>query len=221
MKRLFAIIIALFSISTVNCTTIQSEISIEEIVTELGKIYDTSFCLEEGLFSNETFSTNINDYQINIFEKIYSDKVMDNDDWYNAKDMEYLYNQIKNDKLFTYNFGNKISTSVINNVYVTNYFVFAIGDNQDIRFERFIILFFPDRAIIFQFVDNNVDKYFEELTLLNYLVKTDDYFAWNYTDNSISKLIDDLIHGRLNNTNIGNYYNFSEKLLEKIMSFLE
>ena len=60
---------------------------------------------------------------------------------------------------------NKETTSFVNNVYITNYFVFAIGDSQDIRFERFIILFFPEKAIIVQIEEkilNNIMTFQEK-----------------------------------------------------------
>ena len=221
MKKLIKVIIVILTISQISCKAKQPELDIETIVSKIGEVHNTEFMVEESVYDKKTYFTVINDYQINIFEKYYSNKITDNDDWYNSKDMDYLYKQIKANKTFQYNFGNKITTSFIHNLYVTNYFVFAVGDYQDIRIEHFILLFYTDKAIILQILDNDVEKYLEELSLHDYIINTEDCLSWNASEPSINTLINDLLSNKLSNTYIEQFYKFSEELLKQVRFFLE
>ena len=82
-----------------------------------------------------------NDIKITTCERKFSDKETDCDVWYNSNDMYNVYNKIMRKEKISYGFGSDFKITKINTYYVLDYVVLSMFDIEDVRFERFIILF--------------------------------------------------------------------------------
>lgn len=168
MKKL--LLFSIFILNFISCS-IASELSLQKIKDDLSKQANSSFSknvAETALDGSESLI--YNDIKITSCERKFSDKDTDCDDWYNSNDMYNLYNKIIHKEQISYGFGSDLNITEINNCYVLDYVVLSMFDIEDVRFERFLILFDDKKSIIFKFeYSNSIDSIKTEMKKLNYL----------------------------------------------------
>lgn len=179
--------------------------------------------IDDELF-HESYVAQKDDFQILICEKKFADKNIDCDDWYNSKQMENLYKEAKRKRNFQYGYGDNNKIEFFQDIIFSNYCVFSMFDIEDVRFERFFIIFTNQSALIIQLKDiSNSDVLTKELYDLNYLVINPDYdencYVWDYQNDKKQLLMKDLESKKLKGTHIQNQYDFTEEKYTKLIQY--
>lgn len=222
MKKFF--LFSVFILNFISCS-VASELSFQIIKDDLSKQANSSFSknvAETALDGSESLI--YNDIKITSCERKFSDKDTDCDDWYNSNDMYNLYNKIIHKEQISYGFGSDFKITEINNCYVLDYVVLSMFDIEDVRFERFLILFDNKKSIIFKFeYSNNIDSIKTEMKKLNYLdsVKEEEieYYFWNDNINK-SQIVKELRAKNFNSHSLQNIFNKTESIKEIVISSL-
>lgn len=222
MKKLF--LFSIFILNFISCS-VASELSFQKIKDDLSKQTNSSFSknvAETALDGSESLI--YNDIKITSCERKFSDKDTDCDDWYNSNDMYNLYNKIIHKEQISYGFGSDFKITEINNCYVLDYVVLSMFDIEDVRFERFLILFDNKKSIIFKFeYSNNIDSIKTEMKKLNYLdsVKEEEteYYFWNDNINK-AQIVKELRAKNFNSHSLQNIFNKTESIKEIVISSL-
>lgn len=222
MKKLF--LFSIFILNFISCS-FASELSFQKIKDDLSKQANSLFSknvAETALDGSESLI--YNDIKITSCERKFSDKDTDCDDWYNSNDMYNLYNKIIHKEQISYGFGSDFKITEINNCYVLDYVVLSMFDIEDVRFERFLILFDNKKSIIFKFeYSNNIDSIKTEMKKFNYLdsVKEEEteYYFWNDNINK-SQIVKELRAKNFNSHSLQNIFNKTESIKEIVISSL-
>lgn len=222
MKKL--LLFSIFILNFISCS-VASELSFQKIKDDLSKQANSSFSknvAETALDDSESLI--YNDIKITSCERKFSDKDTDCDDWYNSNDMYNLYNKIIHKEQISYGFGSDFKITEINNCYVLDYVVLSMFDIEDVRFERFLILFDDKKSIIFKFeYSNSIDSIKTEMKKLNYLdsVKEEEteYYFWNDNINK-SQIVKELRAKNFNSHSLQNIFNKTECIKEIVISSL-
>lgn len=218
-KVLYSIIIFLF----ISCSA--SELSFKKIKAEFSKQTSSSFSIntsENALSGTE--SQIYNEIRISLCERRYSDKEKDCDDWYNSSDMYNLYNEIIHNEKISYGFGSDINITKINTNYILDYVVLGMFDMEDIRFERFIILFDNKKSIIFKLEYlNSLDDIKYEMKKNNYLdclsEGDTDFYFWKENVNK-SQIVKELRAKKFNCNSLQTLFDKTESIKEIIYFIL-
>ncbi|WP_287053467.1 hypothetical protein [Treponema sp.] len=125
----------------------------------------------------------------------------------------------------SYGFGSDFKITKINTYYVLDYVVLSMFDIEDVRFERFIILFDNKKSIIFKLeYPNTLDSIKNEMKKLNYLdsvtEKETEYYFWNENINK-SQIVKELRAKNFNCINLQNIFNKTEIIKESIISSIK
>lgn len=222
MKKLF--LFSIFVLNFISCS-FASELSFQKIKDDLSKQTNSSFSknvAETVLDGSESLI--YNDIKITSCERKFSDKDTDCDDWYNSNDMYNLYNKIIHKEQISYGFGSDFKITEINNCYVLDYVVLSMFDIEDVRFERFLILFDNKKSIIFNLeYSNSLDSIKNEMKKFNYLdsVKEEEteYYFWNDNINK-SQIVKELRAKNFNSHSLQNIFNKTESIKEIVISSL-
>ncbi len=223
MKKLF--LFSIFILNIISCS-FASELSFQRIKDDLSK--QTNFSFSKNVNENVlggSESQIYNDIKITICERKFSDKETDCDGWYNSNDMYNLYNKIMRKEKISYGFGSDIKITKINTYYVLDYVVLSMFDIEDVRFERYIILFDDKKSIIFKLeYSNTLDYVKNEMKKLNYLdsvtEKEKEYYFWNENINK-SQIVKELRAKNFNCINLQNIFNKTEIIKESIISSIK
>ena len=223
MKRLF--LFSIFILNFISCS-FASELSFQKIKDDLSK--QTNFSFSKNVNENVlggSESQIYNDIKITACERKFSDKETDCDDWYNSNDMYNLYNKIICKEKISYGFGSDFKITKINTYYVLDYVVLSMFDIEDVRFERYIILFDDKKSIIFKLeYSNTLDYVKNEMKKLNYLdsvtEKGTKYYFWNENINK-SQIVKELRAKSFNCINLQNIFNKTEIIKESIISSIK
>ena len=222
MRKRFSVFVLL--ILFISCIY-SSEYSKEEIQSKLEKTLKVTFIdnLKDDFWGSydETF---YNDLKIIISERYYSDKDTDCDDWYNSKDMFQLHKELLKNKQISYGYGSDIHITHSKELFMLDYVVLAMFDFEDIRFERFFLLFDNEKCIIIKTEEvRNFEKIRAELVkknYINYLSEDDEnYYFWNDNINK-TEIVEEL---RKNKSEIGTlqfFYNESEHVYDILSKYL-
>lgn len=223
MKKL--LLFSIFILNFISCS-IASELSLQKIKDDLSKQANSSFSknvAETALYGSESLI--YNDIKITSCERKFSDKDTDCDDWYNSNDMYNLYNKIIHKEQISYGFGSDFKITEINNCYVLDYVVLSMFDIEDVRFERFLILFDDKKSIIFKFeYSNSIDSIKTEMKKLNYLdsVKEEEteYYFWNDNINK-SQIVKELRNQKFNCIGLQRIFDKTEDVSKIIKSSVQ
>lgn len=223
MKKL--LLFSIFILNFISCS-IASELSLQKIKDDLSKQANSSFSknvAETALDGSESLI--YNDIKITSCERKFSDKDTDCDDWYNSNDMYNLYNKIIHKEQISYGFGSDLNITEINNCYVLDYVVLSMFDIEDVRFERFLILFDDKKSIIFKFeYSNSIDSIKTEMKKLNYLdsVKEEEteYYFWNDNINK-SQIVKELRNQKFNCIGLQRIFDKTEDVSKIIKSSVQ
>ena len=223
MKKLF--LFSIFILNIISCS-FASELSFQKIKDNLSK--QTNFSFSKNVNENvlgDSESQIYNDIKITTCERKFSDKETDCDGWYNSNDMYNLYNKIMRKEKISYGFGSDFKITKINTYYVLDYVVLSMFDIEDVRFERFIILFDDKKSIIFKLeYPNTFDSIKNEMKKLNYLdsvtEKETEYYFWNENINK-SQIVKELRAKNFNCINLQNIFNKMEIIKESIISSIK
>lgn len=223
MKKL--LLFSIFILNFISCS-IASELSLQKIKDDLSKQANSSFSknvAETALDGSESLI--YNDIKITSCERKFSDKDTDCDDWYNSNDMYNLYNKIIHNEQISYGFGSDFKITEINNCYVLDYVVLSMFDIEDVRFERFLILFDDKKSIIFKFeYSNSIDSIKTEMKKLNYLdsVKEEEteYYFWNDNINK-SQIVKELRNQKFNCIGLQRIFDKTEDVSKIIKSSVQ
>lgn len=221
MKKLF-----LFSILCFISCSVASELLFQKIKDDLSKQANSTFSknvAETVLDGSESLI--YNDIKVTSCERKFSDKDTDCDDWYNSNDMYNLYNNIIHKEKISYGFGSDFKITKINTYYILDYVVLSMFDIEDVRFERFIILFDNKKSIIFKLEYlNSLDSIKNEMKKLNYLDSVNEegteYYFWNENINK-SQIVKDLRAKKFNCLSLQNLFNKTEIIKESIISSIK
>ena len=222
MKKLF--LFSIFILNFISCS-IASELSFQKIKDDLSKQANSSFSknvAETVLDGSESLI--YNDIKITSCERQFSDKDTDCDDWYSSNDMYNLYNNIIDKEKISYGFGSDFKITKINTYYILDYIVLSMFDIEDVRFERFIILFDNKKSIIFKLeYSNSLDSIKNEMKKLYYLDSVNEerteYYFWNDNINK-SQIVKELRANNFNSHSLQNIFNKTENIKEIIISSL-
>lgn len=222
MKKLF--LFSIFVLNFISCS-FASELSFQKIKDDISKQTNSSFSknvAETALDGSESLI--YNDIKITSCERKFSDKDTDCDDWYNSNDMYNLYNKIIHKEQISYGFGSDFKITEINNCYVLDYVVLSMFDIEDVRFERFLILFDNKKSIILNLeYSNSLDSIKNEMKKLNYLdsVKEEEteYYFWNDNINK-AQIVKELRAKNFNSHSLQNIFNKTESIKEIVISSL-
>lgn len=222
MKKLF--LFSIFILCFISCS-VASELSFQKIKDDLSKQANSSFSknvAETVLDGSESLI--YNDIKITSCERKFSDKDTDCDDWYNSNDMYNLYNNIIHKEKISYGFGSDFKITKINTYYILDYVVLSMFDIEDVRFERFIILFDNKKSIIFKLEYlNSLDSIKNEMKKLYYLDSVNEegteYYFWNENINK-SQIVKELRAKNYNSHSLQNIFNKTEIIKEIIISSL-
>lgn len=223
MKKL--LLFSIFILNFISCS-IASELSLQKIKDDLSKQANSSFSknvAEAALDGSESLI--YNDIKITSCERKFSDKDTDCDDWYNSNDMYNLYNKIIHKEQISYGFGSDFKITEINNCYVLDYVVLSMFDIEDVRFERFLILFDDKKSIIFKFeYSNSINSIKTEMKKLNYLdsVKEEEteYYFWNDNINK-SQIVKELRNQKFNCIGLQRIFDKTEDVSKIIKSSVQ
>ncbi len=218
IKKLF--LFSLFILNFISCS-VASELSFQKIKDDLSKQANSSFSknvAETALDGSESLI--YNDIKITSCERKFSDKDTDCDDWYNSNDMYNLYNKIIHKEQISYGFGSDFKITKINTYYVLDYVVLSMFDIEDVRFERYIILFDNKKSIIFKLeYSKTLDSIKNEMKKNHYLDSVNDgeieFYYWNETANK-SQIVKELRVKNFNCLTLQNLFNKTEVIKEII-----
>lgn len=223
MKKI--LLFSIFILNFISCS-VASELSFQKIKDDLSKQANSSFSknvAETVLDGSESLI--YNDIKITSCERKFSDKNTDCDDWYNSNDMYNLYNNIIHKEKINYGFGSDFKITEINTYYVLDYVVLSMFDIEDVRFERFLILFDDKKSIIFKFeYSNSLDSIKTEMKKLNYLDSVNEeeteYYFWNDNINK-SQIVKELRNQKFNCIGLQRIFDKTEDVSKIIKSSVQ
>lgn len=225
MKRKIAFILLIFTLSFCYSKNNKESNIKRDIINLFENECNIKFSQIDDELFHESYVAQKDDFQILICEKKYADKNIDCDDWYNSNQMENLYKEAKRKRTFQYGYGINNKIEFFPDVIFSNYFVISMFDIEDVRFERFFIIFTNQSAVIIQLKDiSNSDVLTKELYDLNYLIINPDYdencYVWDYQNDKKQLLMKNLESKELKGTHVQNQYDFTEEKYTQLVQYL-
>ena len=139
--------------------------------------------------------------------------------------MFQLHNELLKNKQISYGYGSDIHINHNKKLFILDYIVLAMFDSEDIRFERFFLLFDNKKCIIIKIEEvRNFEKIRAELikkNYINYFSEDDEnYYFWNDNINK-TEIVKELRKNKSEVSALQFFYNETEYIYNILNKYIK
>lgn len=175
--------------------------------------------VKKAVLENSAWTNSDMNIEVEIVN--YTDPESDGPAWYESGAMKSLYNVLTSGKEFHYGFSANTEVVKEDDVYLVNYSVISMFDRDDVRFERYFILFDSEKAVVIKITCNKYQQILDELEKGGYINKDPGYYRWSVADPFETDLLVKLDKNKSKLKFVQKYYNKTKELKPFLLKMMK